>query len=215
MNFTFKLSRRLAIALTLALGCKVMSTGPATGLILGIDIAPARLTLVTSQAANLTVAVFSSKTDTAATALAQGTLQWSTTGGTISNNGLLDGVRHVTYSSPQQPGTYLFVVSTNTGWPADTARITVTTTPVPVGSVTVTPGSVSLAVPDTTTLRAALADSTGSVIVGRAIEWSSSDLGVADVLSTGFVRAIGPGSATITATSGGRSGTAVVTVTQP
>src|SRR4051812_3038960 len=214
MNFKFKLSRRLAIALTLALGCKVMSTGPATGLILGIDIAPPRLTLVASQAANLTVAVFSSKTDSTATALAQGTLQWSTTGGTISNNGLLNGVRHVTYSSPQQPGTYLFVVSTNTGWPADTARITVTATPVPVGSVTVTPGSVSLVVPDTTTLRAALTDSTGSVIVGRAIEWSSSDPGVADVLVTGFVRATAPGPVTITATCEGRSSPAVVTVPQ-
>ena len=92
--------------------------------------------------------------------------------------------------------------------------MTVTSTPVPVGSVTVTPGSVSLAVADTTTLRAALADSTGSVIVGRAIEWSSSDPGVADVLVTGFVRAIAPGTVTITATSEGRSGTAVVTVTQ-
>jgi len=47
---------------------------------------------------------------------------------------------------------------------------------------------------------------------GRAITWSSSDPTVATVLATGFVRAVGAGTATITATSEGHSGTAAVTV---
>jgi len=50
------------------------------------------------------------------------------------------------------------------------------------------------------------------VLVGRAITWSSSDPTVATVLATGFVRAVGAGTATITATSEGHSGTAAVTV---
>jgi uncharacterized protein YjdB len=221
MNFKFKLSRRLArmkvvlLAGAIALGCKLTSTGPAAGLITGINIAPAHLTLLTSQAANLTVVVISSKTDSVAKELAQGSLQWSTTGGTVSNNGLADGVRHMTYSAPAQPGTYLLVINTITGWPADTATMTVTSTPVPVGNVSVTPGSVSLVPNDTTTLSATLTDGSGSVIVGRPITWSSSDESIATVVSTtGYVRAVTSGTVTITATCEDHSGTATVTVTQ-
>lgn len=212
MNFKFKLSRRLAIALVLAVGCKVQSTGPATGLITGIDIAPGRLTLLTSQAANLTVRVISSKSDSTALALAQGTLQWSATGGVVSNNGLAGGLRHMTYTAPGQPGTYLLVVSTTNGWPADTASMTVTSTPVPVGSIAVNPGTANLVVGDTVMLQATLTDGNGSVIVGRPITWETSDAGIATVLSTGFVRAMTAGTVTITATSEAHSATATITV---
>ena len=220
MNFKFKLSRRLArmklllLIGTVAAGCKITSTGPATGLITGIVIAPARLTLLTSQAANLTVRVISSKSDSTALALAQGTLQWSTTGGVVSNNGLAGGLRHMTYTSPAQAGTYLLVVSTINGWPADTASMTVTSTPVPVGAIGVSPGSANLAVGDTLVLQATLTDGSGSVIVGRPITWTTSDAGVATVLSTGFVRAMTAGTVTITATSEEHSATATITVTQ-
>lgn len=223
MNFKFKLSQRLArmklaalVVAALALGgaCKLATTGPASGLIYRIDVAPGRVSLVPSQSAPLTIVVFSSKTDSASLVLAQGQLQWSTTGGSIGNNGMLGGVRYLTYLAPAQPGTYLIVVTTASGWPADTARISVTATPVPVGLVTVTPGSASLAINDTTTLRATLSDGSGSALFGRQVTWSSSDGAVAQVLATGFVRAIGVGTATITATSEDHMGTAVITVTQ-
>ena len=220
MNFKFKLSRRLArmklllLVGTIAAACKVTLAGPATGLITGINIAPGRLTLLTSQAANLTVAVISSKSDSTALALAQGTLQWSTTGGVVSNNGLAGGLRHMTYTAPMQPGTYLLVISTTNGWPADTASMTVTSTPVPVGAVAVSPGSANLVAGDTLMLQATLSDGNGSVIVGRPITWSTSDAGVATVLSTGFVRAMTAGTVTITATSEDHSATATITVTQ-
>jgi uncharacterized protein YjdB len=139
-------------------------------------------------------------------------LQWSTTGGVINNNGLVGGVRHVTYTSPAQAGTYLFIVTTSDGVPADTASIAVTVNPVPVYAVAVTPGNVSLAVGDTTRLGTSLTDSTGSALFGRLVEWSTSDAGVATVLAGGFVRALAAGTTTITATSEGRSGTAVITV---
>lgn len=45
--------------------------------------------------------------------------------------------------------------------------------------------------------------------------WISSNPSVARVSSTGLVTAVAPGSTTITATSGGRSGTSTVTVTAP
>jgi uncharacterized protein YjdB len=198
----------------IVMGCKLTSTGPATGLILGIEIAPPRFTLLSNQAANLTVVVHSSKTDSTAVALAQGTLTWSTTGGTVSNNGLLDGVRHMTYSAPPLPGTYFLVVTTVNGWPSDTATFTVTTTPVPVATVAITPASAHLVVGDTLTLQVTTLDASGSVIVGRPITWSTSDAGIATVLSTGFVRAMTPGTVTITAQTPDQSGTATITVTQ-
>src|SRR5438105_10340610 len=173
------------IAGTLALGCN-LSSSPVVVRIDGIRIAPARLSLLPFQAAGLTIDVITSRDGTDPTS----SLQWSTTGGTIVNNGKIAGVLHATYTSPAQPGNYLLIVTTITHTPADTAKIAVTVTPVPVNAVTVTPAAVSLVVGDTTTLSATLTDSTGSALFGRAIEWSSSDPTVATVLVTGFVRAI-------------------------
>lgn len=47
------------------------------------------------------------------------------------------------------------------------------------------------------------------------VAWSSSNTAVATVLSTGFVTAVGPGTATITATAGGATASSVVTVLAP
>ena len=215
MNFKFKLSRRMAriklgvlLVGTLALGCKLTSAGPIVDRIQSIDISPPRFSLMPSQSADLTVLVLTSRGDTGGAE----SLQWSTTGGVIATNYPVGGIRHITYVAPSQPGTYLLIVTATYGWPADTARFTVTSTPVPVNAVTVTPGSVNFAVGDTTTLHVTLTDSTGSVIVGRAIDWTSTDQGVVSVLATGLIRGIAPGGATITATSEGHSGTSAVTV---
>jgi len=192
---------------TLVLGCS-LSSSPAIVRIDGIRIAPARLSLLPYQTAGLTINVATSRGGTDVTS----SLQWSTTGGTITNNGTIAGIIHMSYTSPAQPGNYLLIVTTVTRTPADTAKIAVTITPVPVHAVTVTPGTVSLVLADTTTLSATLTDSTGSALFGRAITWSSSNPNVATVLATGFVRAIAAGTTTITATCEGHSGTAVVTV---
>lgn len=217
MNFKFKLSRRLArmklsllIASTLGLACEVAKAGPEVVRIDGIEITPAHLSLMPSQSAELSIAVFTSRGDS----MPASALEWHTTGGYISSNSIVGRVRRVTYQSPALPGDYLFIVTTTTGWPADTAHFAVATLAVPVNGVTVMPGNVSLGIQDTTTLHVVLTDSTGSVVVGRAIEWSTSDAAVATVLATGLVRGIAAGTATITATSEGRSGTALVRVVQ-
>ena len=197
-----------AFVAALALGCNLTAAGPVVLRIDHIDITPARLTLMPFQSGELDVIVVTTRGDSGGM---EG-LQWSTTGGVITGNYLLGGVRHITYQSPAQAGTYYLIIASMTGAPADTATITVTTTVVPVHAVTVTPSNVSLVVGDTTRLRASLTDSTGSALFGRAITWSSSDNGVATVLATGSVRAIAAGSVTITATTEDRSSTAVVTV---
>jgi uncharacterized protein YjdB len=81
-------------------------------------------------------------------------------------------------------------------------------------SVEVTPAEVSLIGPGAyAELTAELLDSEGSPIDGAEFTWSSSDEEVATVDEDGTVEAVGEGTATITAESGGESGTAEVTVT--
>jgi hypothetical protein len=215
MNFKFKLSRRLArmkpglIAATLlVIGCNLTSPGPAVVRIERIDVTPGRFTLLTSQAAQLEIIVTTSRGDAGGAEQ----LVWSTTGGVINSNGIIGNVRLVTYQAPPTPGTYLFIVTTVTGAPADTASFTVTNTVVPVSGVTVSPGNVTFVVGDTSRLRATLFDSTGAVLVGRPITWTSSDNGIVTVLATGQIRGMGAGSATITASQETHSAAAAITV---
>ncbi len=90
---------------------------------------------------------------------------------------------------------------------------TVTVTPAPVASVNVTPPTASVTVGQTTTLQAQTLDANGATLTGRAVTWSSSNTGVATVSNAGVVTGVAPGTATITATSEGKSGTATITVT--
>ena len=87
--------------------------------------------------------------------------------------------------------------------------------PAPVASVTVSPSSSTLAIGASTQLAATTLDGSGGVLTGRTVSWTSSNALVATVSSTGFVTALTSGTATITATSEGRSGTASVTVPAP
>lgn len=83
-----------------------------------------------------------------------------------------------------------------------------------VATVTVSPSSGTIQVGGTLQLTATPRDQNGNALSGRTITWSSSNTSVATVTSSGLVRGIAPGTATITATSEGRTGQATVTVTQ-
>ncbi len=73
------------------------------------------------------------------------------------------------------------------------------------GTVDVTPTADTLtALGQTTQLAAAAKDALGYAVTGAAFTWQSSDTVVATVDTTGLVTSVGNGSATITATSGGR-----------
>lgn len=82
----------------------------------------------------------------------------------------------------------------------------------PVSSVQVSPGSQQLSVGGTAQLSATALDASGGVLTGRPVTWSSSDAAVASVSSSGLVSALAPGTAQLTATIGGVSGSATVTV---
>ncbi len=87
--------------------------------------------------------------------------------------------------------------------------------PTTVQSVTVSPSSADLMLGDEQQFSATVRDGDGRVMAGKAVTWQSSNAGIASVSSNGQVRAIAPGSATITATSEGSSGTASVVVRSP
>lgn len=83
----------------------------------------------------------------------------------------------------------------------------------PVAAVAVTPTTAQMTVGGATQqLNATARDANGVTLAGRTIAWSSSAVGVATVSQTGLVTAIAAGTATITATSEGRNGTAAITV---
>ena len=92
------------------------------------------------------------------------------------------------------------------------AIATVTVSPVPVASVDVLPPNLELSVGVTAQLRAVTYDATGEELTGRVVIWASSNPAVATTDDTGLVRGVAPGSASITATSEGQSGSASVTV---
>ena len=79
----------------------------------------------------------------------------------------------------------------------------------------VTPGTATLrAVGRTVQLSAEVLDQLGRPMSGASVAWSSGDRAVATVDANGLVTAAGNGEATITATAGDASGTAVITVRQ-
>jgi len=88
-------------------------------------------------------------------------------------------------------------------------------TNVPVASVAVSPTTASVPVGQTVQLTATPKDANGNTLSGRTIAWASSNPAAATVNTSGRVTGVAAGTATITATSEGKSGTAAITVTAP
>ena len=78
------------------------------------------------------------------------------------------------------------------------------------------PASVTVPVGDTLRLVAEARDANGHVVAEPGVvSWASDDISVATVDASGLVRGVGEGSALITATAGGASGTADIAVLNP
>lgn len=96
-----------------------------------------------------------------------------------------------------------------------TAAVSVKSTLQPVANVTVSPPAVTLKSGDVQQFTATMTAADGTPLTGRAVSWTSSDVAVLLIDAQGRAAALVPGSATVTATSEGVSGTAAVTVTTP
>ena len=82
-----------------------------------------------------------------------------------------------------------------------------------VASVSVSPGAVSATTGQTVQLTAIPRDANGTPLLGRTVTWRSSNAAVVTVNANGIATGVPAGSATITATSEGKSGSAAITVT--
>ncbi|MDQ8153413.1 MAG: Ig-like domain-containing protein [Gemmatimonadota bacterium] len=81
-----------------------------------------------------------------------------------------------------------------------------------VAIVDVTPATATVNVGASQQLAAAPKTSTGTLVAGKTATWSTAAATVATVDATGLVRGVGAGTAAITATVDGKSGTATITV---
>lgn len=82
-----------------------------------------------------------------------------------------------------------------------------------IASVEVQPDTVALAVGAQIQLTATVKDGNDSTVTDASVSWTSSDTAVATVSDSGLVAAVGTGLVTISATTGGVSGTATLGVT--
>jgi len=214
MNFKYKLSARLArlkqllvFAALAAMACETpVLTGSGGDPVTRLVVFPQNLTVHPGDTAELMAVAFTSSGDTGSISVS-----WSVTGGSIIGTSTNGGRHYGRIKAASQPGTLDVIAQADAAPLADTAVVAVT--PVPVASVAVAPAVMSMLVGATAQLAAVTLDSAGSVLSGRPVTWGSSAPAVASVNSVGLVTGATAGSATITATSEGQSGSSTVTVT--
>ncbi|MBK9406471.1 MAG: Ig-like domain-containing protein [Gemmatimonadetes bacterium] len=163
-----------------------------------VSVTPRTTTLAAGQVQQLTARVV----DSAGNVLSGRAITWDTdqpTIATVSNSGLVTALTNGRAT-----------ISASTGGKSGTATITVT--PVPVASLSITPGSGTLLVGGTLQLSASARDASNNVLPGRVITWISGAPSVATVTQAGLVTAVGTGSALIFAASEGVSTSVSITV---
>ncbi len=172
-----------------------------------VVVSPATKALLSTQTFPLTTTV----TDSAGNVVTDRVVTWgssNTAAATVTAAPPLGATGVVTAGAP---GTAT-ITATSEG---KSGTSTITVTPVPVAIVVVQPGKDSIPIGTTAQLTAITEDSVGSVLNGRAVSWASSNTTVATVDGTGLVTAKALGTATITASSEGKSGTSAITVYTP
>src|SRR5207245_969735 len=159
---------------------------------------PATASVQTGQTVQLTA----TPKDASGGALSGRTVTWAssnvgvaTVSGSVLVSGVAAGSATITATSEGQSGSAV-----------------VSVTIVPVASVVVSPATAGVQAGQNVQLTATTKDASGSVLSGRTVTWASSNAAVATVSGTGLVTGVAAGSAPITATSEGQSGTMPLTV---
>jgi uncharacterized protein YjdB len=164
-----------------------------------VSLLPTTTNIVVGQSAPIAATV----KDAGGTTLTDRVVTWASSNvqiATVSASGVVTGVSAGTVT----------ITATSEG---KSGGATVVVARVPVGTVSVLPTATGLIVGQTATLAATVKDANGAVVTDRLVTWTSSNPTVATVGTSGAVLAVSPGSATITATSEGKTAAAVVTVT--
>ena len=192
--------RRLLLAVTylLVLVSCDNPVSPDGGLVGGIEVAPASLTMEVGVALSVTARVV----DASGARLSNARLYWSTENpaiATVSQSGNVVAVA--------SGATRLAVSSRGVS-----AIVPVTVAALPVAVVRVTPASTKVRAGSSVTLRADAMNSAGDTITGNPVLWTSSNDVVATVSSFGIATGVSPGIASIVASVNGVTGSALVVV---
>lgn len=165
-----------------------------------VTVAPGSATLTAGQTVSLSAAV----TDANGNVLSGRAVTWSSANNNVAKVSTLGLVTAVA------AGTTM-ITATSEG-KSGTSQMIVNAAATPVASVAVNPDSANLSIGGNVTLSATVRDASGATLSGRTVTWASSATNIATVSSSGVVTAIANGTATITATSEGKSGTAKIVV---
>jgi uncharacterized protein YjdB len=179
-------------------GGTAVSAPPAVGSV-NVTLANAQLQVGAQQTATAEVR------STASAVLTGRAITWASSNSgvaTVADGGVITGVA---------PGT-VSITATSEGR-VGTASLTVVLAP--VSAITVSAPAATLVTERTLQATAVLRDERGATLSGRTVTWSSSAPTVATVNDAGLVTGVSAGTATISATSEGRSGTLVFTVLPP
>src|SRR2546422_5414182 len=210
-------------------GTPTVATVSATGLVTGVSGGTATVTATsegkTGSAAITVAAPVASVTVAPASAsvAVSGTVQLAATTKDAVGN-VLTG-RVVTWTSGTPTVATVSATGLVSGVSAGTATVTAAsegktgssaiTVNAVVASVTVTPASASVAVGGTVQLAATPKDASGNTLSGRVVTWASSAVAVASGNGSGRGAGLVAGSAAISATAEGKSGSSAITVPAP
>ena len=181
-------------------GTEKATTGPIGSTTASVTVSLESSSVVVGQATQATA----SARDAGGNVLSGRTIAWA------SNNALVANVSANGVVTAIAPGTTA-ITATSDGRTGSATMTVVAPAPAPVAAVAVTVDP-ALKVGQTSQANAVLTDAAGNVLAGRAIAWTTSDVAVATVSTTGLVTAVSAGSVTITATSESKSGSAQITV---
>jgi uncharacterized protein YjdB len=179
-------------------GNTVVTVQPAAAPVATITLAPPTSTINVNATQQLTATL----RDAGGNTLTGRTVTWETSAAgtaTVTAAGLVRGVA---------PGGV--TITARSEGQAGTASVTVQLAP--VATIALTPATNTILVDATVQLTATLRDAGGNTLTGRAVTYETSASGVATVSTSGLVRGVTAGNATITARSEGQAGTAAVTV---
>ena len=166
-----------------------------------VTVTPAGLTVAQGSTATLTA----TPRDRDGVILTGRPVTWSSNSpaiAAVSATGVVTGVA---------PGSAI-ITATSEG---QRATVDVTVQAPPVATVRVTPATVNISIQQSVALSASVQDANGNTVSGAVVQWTSQNVAVATVNSSGVVTAQSAGTTTIRATSGAVVGTATVTVAAP
>ncbi len=179
--------------------------GESTGTVTPLPVALVSVTLpVATLNVGQTAQAAAQTKDASGNALTGRAVAWTSSNNaiaTVSSSGLVTGI---------SAGGPIAIAATSEG---QSGNANIAVTPVPVASVSVSLGATSVAAGASTAAIAVVRDAAGNALAGRAVSWSSSNQGIGTFDIEGTVTALAPGTSTITATSEGQSGSALLTVT--